>query len=174
MEPKSRTRRFSLFQRQAGGVTTTVTLLQNRRVHTYRWPSSSARCPGAFRGRAFPRQVFLKRYSSCISGEFSWFFAHSIYCTHRYLYIAYMDFVGTRTSRSWGRVKDCQSGVENPAHGVLHHVCGHIFRFRWFKFSVSGVLNSTQNILKNCLKKILITVKIFLKNQNNYVHPCQS
>lgn len=111
----------------------------------------------------------LQCHSSCSLGEFSWFLAN---CAHRCIYIQstriqwgqWLKYLLTLCGHSWTLPPE-----ENFALSVLaHHICGH----RYLDFDGLSLVPARSTKFKpkhpkSCIKKILITVTIFLKKNHH-------
>lgn len=128
-----------------------------------------------FRYQSFLRQIFLQLYSSCISGEFSWFFANSIYCIHKYISIySLQGFSGDKNWNIFSILWESQ-GLSMERYGepcAVYYITLTDIHLDFDGLSLASVRNTKfkPKQSKNCLKKTLITMKMFLKNQNNYVY----
>lgn len=118
----------------------------------------------------FLRHIFCDVTAAAAWGEFSWFLAN---CTPRCIYVQttriqwgqWLKYLLTLCGHSW-----TLPPVENFAHSVLlsHHICRH--RYLDFDAVSLAPLRSTKFNLKHpksCVKKILITVTIFLKKKTS-------
>lgn len=158
MELKSWTRWFCFNIKLAGWQTVRIHL--STPVLAKNWVSGCCQPPPD----RFPEADLLWCPSSCSLGEISWFLAN---CKHRCIYIQptriqwgqWLKYLLTLCGHSWTLPPE-----ENFAHSVLsHHICRH--RYLGFDGLSLAPVRSTKfkpKHPKSCVKKILITVTIFL------------